>query len=427
MMAAYLAQGSFKEITQGLLVLSSALVLHDLPRENVRWGWRRGMPFALLTAGAVYNYSYVGAFWMLGAAGVFLLVEILRRPRSALSILRQAILPALFALAIAAIVLGPEISRIADFTKSVFGVEPNTQHGNLLHAIAPLETVGPWFSGDFRIFPDPRWPSYLFSGLAVAVLIGGVAWWWRRRAIALPCALVAAIALWVDLTLTRNTYNAAKGFVAMAPLATACIGAPLVAAWAARSRVSRTRRLLGGVRVLGGVLLVAAVVSTFTVLRSAPVGLGSHEQELAAIRPLVRGKPVLFLSNDHFAQWELRGADVYVTTNLYVSGQLPMHLQKTGNRPGEPADADSYESGDLDRMDFIVTPAAKYQSEIPPNFHLVMRTASFALYHRVGYTPHREPLEPPGQPERRVRLLLERRARCTCPSSSGRGWSPPRT
>ena len=43
----------------------------------------------------------------------------------------------------------------------------------------------------------------------------------------------------------------------------------------------------------------------------------SHEQELASMRPVVVGKPVLFLSNDHFAQWELRGAKVYVTTPLY--------------------------------------------------------------------------------------------------------------
>jgi hypothetical protein len=171
-----------------------------------------------------------------------------------------------------------------------------------------------------------------------------------------------------------------------------------VAAWAARSRVPRTRRLLRGGRVLGGVLLGATVVSTFAVLRSAPVGLGPHVQELATMLPTVRGKAVLFLSNDHFAQWELRGAKVFVTTPLYAPATIPMHLQKARNAPGEPADADDYESGDLDKMDFIVTPAAAYQSEIPPNFHLVMRTASYELYHRVGYTPHREPLEPPGQP-----------------------------
>jgi hypothetical protein len=401
MMAAYLAQGSFKEITEALFVLATALALGDLTREPPRGWWhalRLGVPIAVLTAGAVYNYSYGGAFWMIGAVGVFLLVAIVRRPRALPSILRQAILPTIGALVVAAAVLAPETSRIEEFTKSVFGVEPTTQHGNLFHSINPLETIGPWFSGDFRIWPRPEWPSYAFSALAAAALIGGLVWWWRRRELALPCALVAAIALWAELTLTRNTYNAAKGLVVMAPLATACIGAPLVAAWAARSRVPRTRRLLVAGRVLGGVLLGATIVSTFAVLRSAPVGIGSHEQELASMRPIIGKKPVLFLSNDHFAQWELRGAKVYVATPLYAPAALPIHLQKQSGPPGDPVDVDNYESTDLDRIDFIVTPAARYQSEIPPNFQLVMHTASYELFRRAGPTPAREPIEPPGQP-----------------------------
>jgi hypothetical protein len=140
------------------------------------------------------------------------------------------------------------------------------------------------------------------------------------------------------------------------------------------------------------------VVSTFSVLRSAPVGLGPHEQELASMRPLVHGRSVLFLANDHFAQWELRGSRVYVTTSLYVPAALPMHPQKPGGRPVDGADVDNYESGDLDKMDFILTPGGSYRSEIPPNFRLVERTPSYELYRRAGPTPAREPLEPVDQP-----------------------------
>jgi hypothetical protein len=214
----------------------------------------------------------------------------------------------------------------------------------------------------------------------------------------LPAALVASIALWVELALTRNTYNAAKGLVVMAPLAIACIGAPLASAWGERTRVPRARRLLDARRVLGVVLLGGAVVSTFSALRSAPVGLGPHEQELASMRPIVRDQSVLFLANDHFAQWELRGARVYVTTPLYAPASLPMHPQKPGGRPIAGADVDNYESGDLDKMNFIVTPGGRYRSEIPPNFRLVRRTASYELYRRTGPTPAREPLEPVDQP-----------------------------
>jgi hypothetical protein len=398
LLAAYFAQDSFKETTQALFVLATALALGDLAGEVPPRGWRRGVPIGLLAAGSVYNYSYGGMFWMIGAAGVFLIVEAARRPRALFGMLRQAIVPAAGCVVALAIVLAPEITRIEEFTKSIFGVEPTTQHGNLFHAVNPLEAVGPWFSGDFRITPRPEWPSLAFSALGLAALLVGLVWWWRRRALVLPATLLASIAIWVELALTRNTYNAAKGLVVMAPLVMACIGAPLAAAWGERSRVPRTRRLLQARRALGAVLLGAAVVATFSALRSAPVGLGPHERELASMRPLVRGKAVLFLANDHFAQWELRGARLYVTTPLYVPAALPMHPQKPGGRPLDGADIDNYESGDLDKMDFIVTPGGAYRSEIPPNFQLVRRTASYELYHRSGPTPVREPLEPVDQP-----------------------------
>jgi len=390
--AAYLAQGSFKETAQAFLVLSGALALGDLAREEPPRGWRRGVPIGLFVGGAVYNYSYGGAFWLIGTAGVLLLLETLRRPRSLPSILRRAALPALGAVVAAAVTLSLEVHRIQQFANSVFGAEPLTSHGNLFHAVNPLETVGIWFSGDFRFNPSPPWISSVLGAVALAVLVGGLAWWWRRREMVLPAAVVAAVAIWVDLALTRNTYNAAKGLVVLAPVLMACFGAPLAAAWSIRTREPRRFVL---VRVLGVVLFAAAAVSTLGVLRSAPVGLGSHEQELDAIRPIVYGKPVLFLSNDHFAQWELRGADVYVTNMLYVTRALPESPLKHG---GSPTDVDSFQSSDLDRMDYVLTSAGAYSSEMPPNFHLVLRTASYALYHRVGPTPDRAPYEPPGQP-----------------------------
>jgi hypothetical protein len=401
LLAAYLAQGAFKELIEAMLVLASVLALGDLLREESRpprWGWRCGVPIGLLGAGAVYDYSYGGLTWIAGIAGVLLVVEAARRPRAVLSILRRATPPALAAVAVAAIVLAPEITRIEAFGKSIFGVEPTTQHGNLFRAVSPLETIGLWFSGDFRFNPAPEWPTLVFSWIGVAALIGSAAWWWRRRAFALPAALIASIAIWVELALTRNTYNAAKGLVVMAPIAMACIGAPLAAAWGTRSRVARARRLLTGGRVVGVLLLGGAIVATFAALRSTPVGLGSHEQELAVIRPLVRGKSVLFINSDHFAQWELRGARMYVTSVLYAPEGFPAHKEKPQGPPGDAVDVDNFDSSDLDKLDFILTPGAAYRSEIPPNFRLTVRTPSYLLYRRKGATPYREPFEPVDQP-----------------------------
>jgi hypothetical protein len=52
--AAYLGQGSFKEMIQAMLALATALALADLAREE-RIGWRRGIPIGLMLAAAIYN------------------------------------------------------------------------------------------------------------------------------------------------------------------------------------------------------------------------------------------------------------------------------------------------------------------------------------------------------------------------------------
>src|SRR4051794_790468 len=393
--AAYLAQGSFKETGQALLVLAGAVALRDLASPRPSRGFRRGAPIGLLIGAAVYNYSYGGAAWIVATALLFGAAELVRRRHAFLPTVRNAAAPVLSALVVAVVVLVPELHRIQKFKKSIFGAEPLTNHGNLFHALNPLETLGVWFSGDFRFNPQPEWLSFAASAVALGVLLGGLVWWLRRRDFALPAALVAAVAVWIDLALTRNIYNAAKGLVVLAPVLAVCAGAPLLAAWSVRPRARASRLPLNALRVLGVLLLIGAAIATAGILRSAPVGLGPHADELEAMRPLIKTDPTLYLTSDHFAQWELRGAHLYVTGPLYAPAHLGQHPQKMG---GSPVDADNYGSHDLDKVRYIVTPAGSYQSEIPPNFKLVRQTASFQLFRRQPATPVREPIEPPSQP-----------------------------
>jgi hypothetical protein len=393
--AAYLAQGSFKETILAMLVLATAVALGDTAAHE-RIGWRRPIPIALLAAGALYAYSYGGLLWI-GAAVVFaLLAEVFRRSEL-FSVVRNWAPGGIAAIAVAAIVMMPEAGRVRAFRESIFGQESLRNKGNLSHALNPLESLGVWFSGDFRFNPVPRWPSVFFSALALAVLVIGLAWWWRRRSVALPAATAAAILIWLSLVHSINIYNSAKGLVVLAPLAMACIGAPLAAAWSTRASTRRGHSALWVVRGTGIALFAAAVIASGGVLRSTPVGLGSHDAEFAAIRPLVQGKSVLFLDNDHFAQWELRGVGrLYTTNTLYAPAHLPMVPQKASN--GIPVDTDNFGRRALDAVDYIVISGGRYRSQIPPNFRLALQTPSYDLYRRAGRTPARVPAEPPGQP-----------------------------
>ena len=392
--AAYLGQGSFKETIQAMLALATAIALADLAREE-RIGWRRGIPLGLMLAAAIYNYSYGGVAWTAAIVFFFLAAEVIGRRELFSVIGRWWRAGAGFAL-VTVVTVAPEYHRIQYFRKSIFGAEDLRNKGNLAHALNPLESLGVWFSGDFRFNPVPRWPTTVFCVLALAALVAGLPWWWKRRAFALPAAVIAAVVIWANLSLTVNIYNAAKGLVVLAPLVMGAVGAPLAAAWSMRAREPRARTGIRVARSVSVLLLAGAVVASFGALRWAPVGLGPHEQELAAMRPLVEGKPVLFLDNDHFAEWELRGANPLYTTNaLYAPAHLGMHPAKNG---GFPIDVDNFGAPELDQVDFIVVAGGAYASEIPPNFHLALHTRSYNLYRRIGRTPDRTPIEPLGHP-----------------------------
>src|SRR5215207_5730624 len=73
--AAYLAQGAFKEPMLALSLLGFALAL-----PAVRPAWSRGggvraaIPLGVIAAGTIYNYSFPGLAWLLGAALVWMLL-----------------------------------------------------------------------------------------------------------------------------------------------------------------------------------------------------------------------------------------------------------------------------------------------------------------------------------------------------------------
>ncbi len=181
MAASYLIQGAFKETIEALFVLAFAVGLHELGRgalvgaAGLR-GQLSAVPLAALAVGAVYAYSFPGLAVAgrrrraLGGDrardhGEELPAGGGRRARSALGArggggarggLRR---------------LGPR-ARQDDRLRELRDLRPRPVPGlgNLFNPISPLEALGIWPSGDFRL--DPGDGAVPAAGFYLGELLG---------------------------------------------------------------------------------------------------------------------------------------------------------------------------------------------------------------------------------------------------------------
>jgi hypothetical protein len=374
MVASYLAQGLFKELLMALFVLGFALCLHELARgEPAAEGRRRllaAAPLGLIAVGAVYAYSAPGLAW-LGATAVLFAVFELNRVRTAGgdvgAAVRGAAAPAAVALAVLVIAVAPEIGRMAEFRGTAVDVaqakapdddgraatgagekqpgdgdggkngkggkpasagapadtEPvkfDNRLGNLASQISPLEALGIWPSGDFRLEPgDGAIPSPLFFAgglLGALALFVGLVRWFSRGETAIPAALAAAAGIYVAARVAGTPYTAAKAILMMAPLATLI---PVRELLAPEERTSPEKVIPPrAATALGVTYVLAAAASSLLALANAPVGPRDYSDGLALLRSAVVDERVLVLvpqaqlDDEHaeeFVGWELRGTD----------------------------------------------------------------------------------------------------------------------
>ena len=381
LVASYLIQGAFKETMEALWVLAFAIGLHQLSRSTLVPGARRGtlvaVPLAVLAIGSVYSYSFPGLLWLAGAAGLWAFVELgvklRRRSHSAARRLaRKAAPPAAAAVAVLVVAAAPEIGRMIDFASFETFNPPGAGLGNLFNPISPLEALGIWPSGDFRLDPgDGAMPAagyYLGELLGLAALAYGLVWWLRRFEWAVPSALAVAALLYGCAYFAGTPYQAAKASVIAAPLAALIIARALlspeqlVELGAIRGPVGRTRTGPSGVvlrwqsrvkTVLAVAFCLAAGASSALALANGPVGPSTYTPALTELRPELRTGSTLVLLPEHtladehgsdYVVWELRGGRVCVaaetsaTTGGTVTGQARPGIARvvTGNQGGPP-------------------------------------------------------------------------------------------
>ena len=442
--AAYLAQGAFKEPMLALAVVGFALAL---PAVRPAWsdkasrggyqsdsagdpsGGRAAIPLGVIAAGTIYNYSFPGLAWLLGAAIIWMLVIAIRERDATRSFIAGLRLRERLRGARAAIALGigipvvaalPEIFRLASFSSfkafNPSGTGPTVGFGNLRQPLNPLEAFGIWPSGEFRITPanstTPEIAFYLGALLALVAFAWGLGRALSRRESALPSALLAATLLYLGSLALGTPYTQAKALAIAAPLIMVIALRGLLAAdslpgeegdvpegggaswWPPR----QMRPLTGfAVPLLTLAFVAAAAFSTLLPLRQAAVGPDYHLQEMLRMRPIVDGQNVLFLGRDNFVSWELIGSEVYAPITNHYDVEETHSLYRATDLNAK-FDWDNLPRFVMNRFNWVVTTSAAMQSQAPPGFTPRLRTGDFILWHRDHPVGQRRTLYEPLNP-----------------------------
>ncbi len=335
MTSSYLIQGAFKETMQALFVLAFAIALHELAARAhgraepaSRWRLLMGVPLAMLAIGSVYTYSFPGLTWLLGAVGIWALAEV--TVRRSLVPVRVALAPAAIASGVLLVAVAPELGRLADFA-SFETFDPDGEGlGNLFNAISPLEALGIWPSGDFRLDPGAGFaPSAAFwlGGLVALVALGfGLRWWLRRGERAVPAALAAAAILYLYALVAGTPYQEAKAIAIAAPLAMLVSARALLEATPPLAELRSVAGRAVAVPALAVAFLVPAAACSVLALANGPVGPTEWTPELIELREsgelgpggesgddtFVTGSYGLMVEQhgEDLALWELRGGRV---------------------------------------------------------------------------------------------------------------------
>jgi hypothetical protein len=367
--AAYVAQEAFKEPIEALMLLGFALYLPSIRTV------RDTLPSVVICAGVVYAYSFPGLFWLAGTVGVYWAIA---RPW-------QTVKPFLLGHAFVLVLIAPEIGRLIDFSHFK-AFSPSTANsgglGNLRHQLSPAEAFGVWPTSEFRLAAgDAGHPIAFYAGslLAVGAFVAGAPRWVRRYGWSLPAAIASAALIYLVARISGTVYTSAKALA---------IASPLVVLTALGGLVSREEGERSSVLwpALAGLTAIVALASSFLVLRQAPIGPTTHAGGVAAFKPVIGDRKVLFLGRDDFIQYELSPAKPYVAVrnyydNYYVKPNLAL------KDVFDKFDFDSVKVQDLARFPYVITTRGAYASGPPPWLRPVKETPSFILWKRTEPRP----------------------------------------
>jgi hypothetical protein len=411
--ASYFAQAAFKETAEALFVLAVAVGLHNFDRQewvqrvDHPYGGQRVAPWvrlalpALAIAGGIFfSYSFAGLAWPIAVVALWsLTLPVVRRALAPRTLLRFLLRPATLAAIVALAALAVVVTVVGPFG---FAHGFNKVAGsNTYGPVSPIEALGIWPASNYRLNAVGGAPlAGLAGAVAALALLVGVAWWVRRRELAVPIALGACVALYLASLPFSGDYSRAKALMIAAPLAMLLAVRPLLvelrrlptadklgseprrdSPWAPLARLAWA--------VLAVTFVGGSIYSSFLVLRDAPVGPPGHGAELRAFLPIVRGEPVLYAGQDRYAAYGLSGADTHVPLVEFPDSEVTQNPEKpfdTGDAYS-PVDFDSFSQKTLDGVAYVVTSRAAWNSQAPESFRRVAVTPSYVLWKRTEPMP----------------------------------------
>lgn len=380
----YLAQGGTKELILPVTVLgTAALLMRALDRPALSLGAL--IPGALAAAAAVATLGYSALVWI----GLIVVVALGVLTWRALRGRTGGLWPiALFVGAALPFALPSAIASLSYFDVNGEELRDPAEVGNLVSKIPFEEALGVWLASDYRVGePDLETPTFVLIALVALAVAGGLFVMVRRRRLAAPLMLFAAI-VGAALVYPRvSIYFEAKALVVVAAVL------PMLAAAGILGLAQRGGPRAGLVaRVAGGLMAAGVLASVAYVYSGIWVTPKGRFEELAQIGKRFSGRgPILINDREYYADYLLRDVRPW---NDWGERQ-PFRGVRTTDRDGRPTppgfphapDFDDYRADYFRRFELLLERKRPGGSLPPSNFEPTFETASYRVWRRTGPDP----------------------------------------
>jgi hypothetical protein len=381
LIASFYAQAAFKEIAMALFLLAFIILLPGTKPfpAGLRERISLVVPFAVLTLGAIFTFSFPGLAFAVAVVVVWLIsdpdVRRRLRPRELLRTVSRPVV------AISLVALLAVVSTLAFWSPFGFGDSfSEVSASPTFGPVSPVEALGVWLSPDYRLDSEIDTPlPGLMAVVGLLALVASIFWWAKRPRSPYPVSLVALVGFYLVSLPWVGDYSLAKALTIASPVAMVVILTALLD----RPFPSRGLKAVGW-GALATVFIGLALASSLLVLRDTAVGPSGRYAELDLIADRAGGSEVLFGDQDRFGPYYLPGSRVGVPLPEFPDETVTANPRKPFRGPfGESSiDFDSFDRETLQRYRFVLTTSAAWTSLAPPSFVEEARTPSWVLWRR---------------------------------------------